>query len=210
MCSLFICNSPPPPFTYTVIYTVEFQKRGLPHAHICLFLSSSHKFPTATDVDRVISAEIPDKTKDPELYELVKQFMMHGPCGTDNPNCPCMVQRKCSKNFPKKYHDETSVDNDGYPVYRRRNTGNTIEKNGIKLDNRFVVPYNATLLRKYQCHMNVEWCNQTGSIKYLFKYINKGPDRVTASVYQTNINSNAPEVQKPVDEAKNYLDCRYA
>nr|XP_043639442.1 uncharacterized protein LOC122610526 [Erigeron canadensis] len=139
------------------IYTVEFQKRGLPHAHICLFLSNEHKFPTASDVDRVISAEIPDKTKDP----------------------------------------------------KRRNTGNTIEKSGIPLDNQFVVPYNATLLRKYQCHINVEWCNQSGSIKYLFKYINKGPDRVTAAVYKTNADGDGNTVNPPVDEVKQYLDCRY-
>nr|XP_043633322.1 uncharacterized protein LOC122604498 [Erigeron canadensis] len=100
-----------------VIYTVEFQKRGLPHAHLCLFLKAGHKFPTVTDIDHVISAEIPDKEEDPELYELVKQFMMHGPCGADNPSCPCMVQRKCSKNFPKDFHEESSVDSSGYLVY---------------------------------------------------------------------------------------------
>nr|XP_043639114.1 uncharacterized protein LOC122610187 [Erigeron canadensis] len=154
-----------------VIYTVEFQKRGLPHAHICLFLAPANKFPNVSDVDRVISAEIPNQKEDPVLYELVKQFMMHGPCGTDNLSCPCMVQRKCSKYLPKKWQDETCVDSEGYPVYKWRNTGNTIEKNGIPLDNRFVVPYNATLLRRYQCYINVEWCNQSGSIKYLFKYV---------------------------------------
>lgn len=160
-------------------------------------------------MDRIISAEIPDKRQNPELYDLVKQFMVHGPCGTDNPSCPCMVQKKCSKNFPKKFQDETCVDADGYPVYRRRDTGNIIEKNGIPLDNRHVVPYNRDLLRKYQCHMNVEWCNQSGSIKYLFKYINKGPDRVTASVYQVNQDPNDKQDKKKFDEVQNYLDCRY-
>ena len=191
------------------MYTVEFQKRGLPHAHICLFLGAESKFPNASDIDRVISAEIPDKERDPELYELVKQFMIHGPCGTDNPLCPCMVQQKCSKKFPKKYVDETCVDSEGYPVYRRRQTSNTVVKNGVTLDNRFVVPYNALLLRKYQCHVNVEWCNQSGSIKYLFKYINKGPDRVTASVFQANSTKNDTEQNVAVDEIKAYLDCRY-
>nr|XP_043611489.1 uncharacterized protein LOC122583120 [Erigeron canadensis] len=140
-----------------VIYTVEFQKRGLPHAHICLFLVASNKFPRATDVDKYISAEIPNEKEDPELYVLVKQFMMHGPCRVDNPDCPCLVKGKCTKNFSKKWKDETAVDSEGYPVYRRRNNGNTIEKNGKTLDNGMVVPYNATLLRRYQCHINVEW-----------------------------------------------------
>ncbi|XP_022003411.1 uncharacterized protein LOC110900859 [Helianthus annuus] len=193
----------------SVMYTVEFQKRGLPHAHICLFLGAESKFLNASDIDRVITAEIADKERDPELYELVKQFMIHGPCSTDNPLCPCMVQQKCPKKFPKKYVDETCVDSEGYPVYRRRQTSNTVVKNGVTLDNRFVVPYNALLLRKYQCHINVEWCNQSGSIKYLFKYINKGPDRVTASVFQANITKNNTEQNVVVDEIKAYLDCRY-
>ncbi|KAJ0468998.1 putative DNA helicase Pif1, P-loop containing nucleoside triphosphate hydrolase [Helianthus annuus] len=151
----------------------------------------------------------------------IKQFMIHGPCGTDNPHCPCMVNLKCSKKFPKKFVYETCVDSEGYPIYRCRQTCNTVEKNGVLLDNRFVVPYNAMLLKKYRCHINVELCNQTGSIKYLFKYINKGLDRVTTSVYQSTttakVNKQNEETtnnqnltnKTDVDEVKAYLDCRY-
>lgn len=99
---------------------------------------------------------------------------------------------------------ETSVDEDGYPIYRRRDDGNNIEKNGVLLDNRFVVPYNPKLLLKYQAHINVEWCNQSRSIKYLFKYINKGHDRVAASIYKDGDGN-----EEIVDEVKMYYDCRY-
>ncbi|CAH1443866.1 unnamed protein product [Lactuca virosa] len=190
-----------------VVYTVEFQKRGLPHAHICLFMHSDYKLPTVEHIDRVISAEIPNKDDDPELYSLVSEFMMHGPCGSDNPKCPCMSENKCSKNFPKPFLENTSVDSNGYPIYRRRNDGSFIEKSGVKLDNRSVVLYHKTLLKRYQAHVNVEWCNQAASIKYLFKYINKGPDRATVEVSQNNNGGDNDDA--PVDEIKDYYDCRY-
>ncbi|XP_022041875.2 uncharacterized protein LOC110944524 [Helianthus annuus] len=55
-------------------------------------------------------------------------------------------------------------------------------------------------------HMNVEWCNQIGSIKYLFKYINKGPDKTTLRVVESNNNDDQEPV---VDEIEKYYDCRY-
>ncbi|XP_023755290.1 uncharacterized protein LOC111903764 [Lactuca sativa] len=132
--------------------------------------------------------------------------MMHGPCGGDNPKCPCMIENKCSKNFPKPFLDHTSVDSNGYPIYRRRNDDLFVENSGVKLDNRSVVPYHKVLLKRYQAHINVEWYNQGASIKYLFKYVNKGPDRATMAVIQSN---NVDDTKDAVDEIKNYYDCRY-
>jgi hypothetical protein len=37
--------------------------------------------------------------------------------------------------FPKKYSSETTIDEDGFPVYRWRNNGRFVDKNGIKFDN---------------------------------------------------------------------------
>ncbi|XP_058742520.1 uncharacterized protein LOC131615017 [Vicia villosa] len=189
------------------IYTIEFQKRGLPHAHILLFLHPLSKYPTPPDIDNIISAEIPDPQLHPRLYHLVKTQMMHGPCGLARPKCPCMKHGKCSKFFPKKFNETTIVDHEGYPVYRRSSQTFTVVKNGITLDNRSVVPYNTRLLLKYQAHINMEWCNQSTSIKYLFKYIHKGYDRITASVSRSRTSSNNSE--KVIDEIKEYLDCRY-
>ena len=178
---------------------MEFQKRGLPHAHILLFLGKANKYPEPADIDKIISSEIPDPEADPDYYKVVSEFMVHGPCGIVRPNSPCMSERRCTKYFPKNYRDATIVDEYGYAVYRRRN-------NDIPLDNRYIVSHNRYLLMKYGAHINVEWCNQSQSIKYLFKYVNKGNDRVTAAFY--NSTSDADSV-KEVDEVKMYYDCRY-
>lgn len=73
-------------------------------------------------IDRFISAEIPDPNIDPLGYSLVEEFMMHGPCGELNKNCPCMKNGQCSKRFPKDFQDETTMDDKGFVLYRRRDT----------------------------------------------------------------------------------------
>ena len=133
--------------------------------------------------------------------------MVHGPCGILQSKSPCMKEGNCSRLYPKMFQPQTVLDSNGYPVYHRRNDGHTISKNGVIIDNRYIVPYNAKLLRKYQAHINIEWCNQNTSIKYLFKYINKGYDRVTAVVvYDANGALENPITQN--DEIKEYVDCR--
>ncbi|CAN1777384.1 ATP-dependent DNA helicase PIF1 [Linum perenne] len=159
------------------VEAVEFQKRG---------------------IDSVISAEIPDPLIDPLCYEAVQKFMLHGPCGPMCLQTPPTTTGKCKKHFPKPFSAETTIDEDGYPRYRRRETDRWIMKNNVKLDNRFVVPYNRYLLLRFDAHINVEFCNKSRAIKYLFKYINKPPDRAKAAVMTGN-----------VDEIKAFMDCRY-
>ena len=86
-----------------------------------------------------------------------------------------------------------------------------MEKNGIQLDNRFVVPHNLDLVVKYEAHINVEWCNKSRAIKYLFKYINKGPDKARIVLEETTSKANISGNEKVVeiDEIKTFLDCRY-
>ncbi|KAH0735831.1 hypothetical protein KY285_011538 [Solanum tuberosum] len=150
----------------------------------------------------MITAEIPDMEVDPDGYNAVKNYMMHGPCGDLNPGCPCMKQGKCSKHFPKKFNNQTTFDADGFPIYRRRHTGTKVNKNNVFLDNRYVVPYNRNLIVKFDAHINVELCNYSRSVKYLFKYVNKGSDRATIGIECSDTTTER-------DEIKRYLDCRY-
>jgi len=79
-----------------------WQKRGLPHAHILIFMHPSNKLPNPNDINQIISAEIPDKHTQPQLFEIVSNHMMHGPYGFANKKSPCMVNGKCIRFFPKK------------------------------------------------------------------------------------------------------------
>ena len=50
------------------VHVIEFQKRGLPHAHMLILLKPEFKITTPDQYDKFISAEIPDKEKYPRLY----------------------------------------------------------------------------------------------------------------------------------------------
>ncbi|CAN0900836.1 ATP-dependent DNA helicase PIF1 [Linum grandiflorum] len=172
--------------------TFTCNAQGLPHVHIILWLSDYYKPKTPSLVDKIISAELPDPLIDPIGYEAVTKFMLHGPCGEARLTSPCMKDGKCSKFFPKPFASETTFGKNGYVTYRRRATNISAIKSGANLDNSYVVPYNRDLVVKYQAHINVEICHKGQLIKYLFKYITKGPDRrqsITSII-------NRPDVEK--------------
>jgi hypothetical protein len=80
--------------TIAGIYVVEFQKRGLPHAHILIFFTEYCKPHTVEDIDHMISAELPNSETNKLAHETVARCMMHGPCGSAFPNAPCMEEGK--------------------------------------------------------------------------------------------------------------------
>ncbi|KAJ4786766.1 ATP-dependent DNA helicase pif1, partial [Rhynchospora pubera] len=196
------------------IYTVEFQKRGIPHVHIVVWLADRTALSDPAAIDSVISAELPNPVTDPEGYAVVSRFMLHGPCGASRPMSPCMKDGKCKKYFPKEFSESTVITHDEFVRYRRRNLGITAEKNGCLLDNRHVVPHNIKMLIKCDAHINVERCHSSSTIKYLFKYILKGHDRAIVTVEHASASTSAAPAQQQTaqtatDEIRQYLDCRY-
>lgn len=85
------------------MHVIEFQKRGLPHTHMLIWLHPKDRTKNIDEIDKLISTEIPDETTDPAGYQIVKKFMIHGSCGNDYKNSPFMVKGKCIRHFPKRY-----------------------------------------------------------------------------------------------------------
>nr|GEU45487.1 DNA helicase [Tanacetum cinerariifolium] len=69
-----------------VLYTLESQKRGLPHCHTLLWIDESVRVRRDEDIDNYVSVELPFRDIDPEGYRVVSELMMHGPCGLANPS----------------------------------------------------------------------------------------------------------------------------
>lgn len=86
-----------------------------------------------------------------------------------------------------------------------------VVKGKESIDNRFVVPYCRDLLLRFQCHINLEVCNSSRSLKYLFKYCLKSHDNAIMLLRSKKgeCTSTSKETIKPVNEVKHYLDGRY-
>ncbi|XP_028060509.1 uncharacterized protein LOC114264102 [Camellia sinensis] len=178
------------------VFTIEFQKRGLPHMHALLFLKGPDKIRTCAQLDKLVCAEFPDPEDEPMPFETIKCCIVHGPCGARNPQAPCMENGKCTKRYPRAFAETITMNQDGYPIYRRRNNGQAHIVRGKEVDNRDIVPYNAYLSKRFNCHINVEVCAGMRCVKYIHKYIYKGYDRTTM-------------VLGMINEIQQYLDARY-
>ncbi|RID47497.1 hypothetical protein BRARA_I04085, partial [Brassica rapa] len=152
-------------------------------------------------------------TANPNWREIKEHLEIYGgDSPNDRPDIEC-------RKYPRPYNDSTSIDKSGYVLYRRRrNENESVVKSGATLNNTFVVPHNVNLLKKYEAHINVEWCNRTSAVKYLFKYITKGVDRASAVIEKGNtattsdtVASGEPKekVIKQRNEIQEYIEARY-
>jgi hypothetical protein len=110
-----------------------------------------------------------------------------------------MVNGICKKHYLRTFSEETTQGEDDYPVYRWWNNGQTFRKtpNGFAYDNRWVVPHNPYLTKMFNAPINVEVSTSIRSVKYLFKYIYKGPNHVVAVI------------TSPTNKIQQYIDAQY-
>jgi hypothetical protein len=185
-----------------IVYVIEMQMRGLPHAHIVFKIEGDGPV-QGPEIDSVIWAVIPSPDlADGRLRKLVLQHMIHGPCGTDyRTDFLCWDSQKgyCTKFFPKPASPTTHVDERGFVQYRRDydNKGLVSARNrNIEVHDGWVVPYNPALLLKYEAHINLELASTRRVIKYLFKYLMKGGSLQNVTV--TPLGQQDDEVQQYV------------
>ena len=86
-------------------HVIEFQKRGLPHAHILLIVAPEDKLRNPETFDRVTCAELPDPEKEPELYQIIVSCMLH----FHGPSCMSEDCPTCSKGYPRPFCETTTL-----------------------------------------------------------------------------------------------------
>ncbi|XP_022893735.1 uncharacterized protein LOC111408164 [Olea europaea var. sylvestris] len=86
---------------------------------------------------------------------------------------------------------------------RQLNPTNVCMKNNCTCKNKYSREYILhSSLAKYDCHTNVEICSSVKAVKYLYKYVYKGHDRVNFTV-------NKGTNEHYVDEISNYQTARW-
>lgn len=95
------------------MYSIEWQKRGLPHVHQLLWLKEKLR---PNQIDEIVSAELPDPNEDKKLYDTITKCMIHGPCGVMNPTASCMKDGKCTKKYACALIKDTQTNENGYPL----------------------------------------------------------------------------------------------
>uniref|UniRef100_A0A1B0DFJ6 ATP-dependent DNA helicase n=1 Tax=Phlebotomus papatasi TaxID=29031 RepID=A0A1B0DFJ6_PHLPP len=186
------------------------------------YMKFEDQISTTSQIDEYISAEMPSRfssdAKDKHYRKLIEQHMIHKPCGPDAQNnrhqCWAPDDKSCSKGYPKEFSSTTHYQpsNSKNPiVYRRRrdiegaalniSLNNNMSAPQNVVDNRWVIPHNRYLLERFNCHINVEVCQNDlrGDFtlaKYMFKYIFKHPCMANVKVNMTN-------------EIQSYEICRY-
>ena len=147
---------------YMMYVYVEFQKRGLPHAHMPLCVTPQ---PQMTDkINQIVSAETPPESANPEdqrYHELVLRHMVqrHTPACQDK-------EGRCQKKFPKPLAETTYTDDRGYTHYRRQIPQDNCHASQLPPPHAGQMPHQRGSVMS--CTVNL--------IMYQCKYIFKGPD----------------------------------
>lgn len=186
-----------------IMRVIEYQHRGMPHAHIVLKLKDVPCSPTSDEnaianwIDQYISARMPgtlhgQSTRQDVKYRVCVETHMLHKCAVAVNGCKDSSTCKCKRGYDDTtLQSQTSFDDRGFPVYKR-----DFE---CDLD---VVLHSKLLLLDWEGHANVEYAGNSQCVLYLYKYLYKGAKQV-------KVNVTSSEESEHVDEIKIYLRGRF-
>jgi hypothetical protein len=169
-----------------VLHVIEWQHRGLPHAHIVFKVKNA---PTTEDdklawAARHIQARFPDdlpssasteeKAIHTEYTRKITDYMLHK-CIAGERGCKNM-HGICSRGYMTRACSDCDVILEtGFPEYARPHPAD------LK-----VVPHNRLILDDWGGHANVELCSSSYAVLYLYKYLYKGNKKITIHLNNTD------------------------
>ena len=142
-----------------------------PRANILMIFDEKSAIKKAQHVDKIVCAEIPNPNTSPTLHKLVSEFMMTQPAAE---RCHVGCVETCFQTsnkggffqYPKEFATKTRFEKQSEPVYRRRSPKNggfqarvlidSETQKTVMVDNRWVIPYNPFLLKKYKTYIKVD------------------------------------------------------
>ena len=181
--------------------SIEYQHRGMPHAHIVLKLKDvphdANGFVHSSWIDANLSAEMPTShqrdnntcsNEDLEYARQVRMHMKHHCCSAVN---GCLDKEgRCTKGFHNTVITDASFTKHcGRVVYIRRQESDLL-----------IVPHNRKILQDWDGHAYLDICS-TETVIYLYKYLYKGSKKDKLKL------SNADDVRDD-DEINLYFRAR--
>ena len=100
-------------------------------------------------------------------------MMMHSKC-SEQTNC-LDSKGRCKSGFPKPVAEETHFMGNGNVIHKRKSGSD-----------QYVVGYNPYCIKKFRCHINLVLCSGIHHIKYIYAYMAKGQDHITAGLKNTH------------------------
>ena len=174
-------------------HVIEYQYRGLPHAHLVARLKDAPDISDQNNedlinfVDSHFMAELPrfEGEEDQNVYtkmngeseftqeykeKAVEMVRMHNThkCSTSINGCKKDINTECKRGYSRgEIVSETFVNKGTNRVVYRRRTKNDL----------LIVPYNLQMMMDWDSHINVEYSGSAYCALYLYKYCYKGAAR---------------------------------
>lgn len=157
------------------VWVVEFQERGVPHVHYCLW--TNHSIERMIENNVILAEAMPNGATPAireELKTLVERHQTHRqPCSEYcRRSTTVSSSEKCRFGFPKPLCATTMFDrNMEQYTYRRQ----------YRRD-QYVNTYNPDLLRFCQSNMDIQYNTGSRALFYLSKYISKSGNTHTGAI----------------------------